>query len=131
MTVLSVGNIKTYRDLKVWNKSILLSKNIFSLTQKFPSNQQFGLKSQIERASVSVASNIAEGAGRNGTQEFIYHLGVALGSLFEVETQLVIANEIGFVDNEEMKKLLDLTNEIGRMISALKISLKKKCVANT
>ncbi len=131
MSVLSVSEVRTYRDLNVWKNSIIFSKNIYSLTQKFPANQQYGLKSQMERAAVSVASNIAEGAGRNGTKEFIYHLGIALGSLFEVETQIIIAKEIGFINEEELSGLLKSTGEIGRMIAGLRVSLEKKKVSNT
>jgi four helix bundle protein len=107
-------------------KSVQLSKAIYILTQKFPANQQYGLKSQIERAVVSIASNIAEGSGRNGTQEFIYHLGVAQGSLYEVETQLIIAREIGFLTLEDIGILLKNSDEISRMISGLIIKLKNK-----
>jgi four helix bundle protein len=118
--------IRNYRDLKVWQKAVQLSKEIFLITTKFPANQQYGLKSQIERSVVSIASNIAEGSGRNGRQEFIYHLGVAQGSLFEVETQLIIAKEIGFLSLEEVEKLLKISEEISRMISGLIIKLKNK-----
>lgn len=124
--------VKNYRDLKVWQKSILLSKNIYKIVETFPSNQQYGLRSQIERSSVSVASNIAEGSGRNGTSEFIYHLGIARGSLLEVETQLIIANEVGFISQDALTEILKITEEINRMINGLIIKLKqKKCSTNT
>lgn len=135
MSVLSVSEnilVKNYRDLKVWQKSILLSKNIYKIVETFPSNQQYGLRSQIERSSVSVASNIAEGSGRNGTSEFIYHLGIARGSLLEVETQLIIANEVGFISQDALTEILKITEEINRMINGLIIKLKqKKCSTNT
>ncbi len=130
MSVLSVREekvvIRNYRDLNVWKKSVELSKLVYLISQTFPANQQYGLRSQIERSAVSVASNIAEGSGRNGTNEFIYHLGIAQGSLFEVETQLIIANEIGFLPAEKLNDLLNLSEEIGRMINGLIIKLKRK-----
>lgn len=118
--------IKRYSDLKAWRNGIELVKDVYSITKLFPVNQQYGLKSQLERAAISVPSNIAEGSGRNGTQEFIYHLGIAQGSLYEVETQLVIAFEIGFINQETLDKLFNNTNEIGRMINGLIAKLKQK-----
>ena len=99
--------VKTHKDLDVWKQSIQLVKQIYKMTQIFPKHEIYGLTNQIRRAAVSVPSNIAEGAGRNSDKEFIQFLHISLGSLAEVETQLIIAAEIGYTKNIDI-----LMNEI-------------------
>ena len=90
--------IKTHKDLDVWKLSIQLVKDIYQLTSKFPSEEKFGLVAQIRRAAVSIPSNIYEGAARNSDKDYIRFLYISLGSLSEIETQLIIAEELGFSD---------------------------------
>ncbi len=89
--------IKTHKDLDVWKESMTLAKEVYRLTTNFPKEETFGLASQMRRAAVSIPSNIAEGAARNSTKEFIQSLYIALGSLAELETQLLLARELEFV----------------------------------
>lgn len=88
-----------HNDLNVWKESINLVKKVYKLTSMFPASEQFGLTSQIRRAVVSIPSNIAEGCGRNSDKELIRFCWISMGSLSEVETQLIIARELGFVDD--------------------------------
>ncbi len=93
------------------------------MTNLFPPHEKYGLCSQINRSVVSIPSNIAEGAGRNSSKEFIQFIGVATGSLYELETQLIIAEQIGFIKAEEFQLLSESIKEIGNMLFALKKSL--------
>lgn len=111
-----------YQKLEVWTRSIELTTIVYELTRSFPDEERFGLTSQIKRAVVSIASNIAEGAGRNSDKEFNQFLGYSLGSLCEVETQLIIARKLNFLSEESlidpMKKIIALKK--------MTISLKNK-----
>ena len=118
--------VNSYKDLLVWQQSVDLTVNIYTLTSSFPKSELFGLASQIQRAAVSVPSNIAEGHARDSTKEYLRFISIALGSLAEVETQLVIANKLQFLNNEMMGELLGKTGEIGRMLRGLQKSLKAK-----
>lgn len=113
-----------YKELKVWKEAIDLTQSIYMVSANFPSEEKFGLTSQIRRASVSVPSNISEGSGRNSIGEFKQFLGIANGSLCEVETQLIIAEKLNFVnENEELEELFDKIDHIQKMIFKLKNSL--------
>lgn len=101
-----------YSELTLWKKSISLVKYIYTVTQGFPSNEKFGLTSQLRRAAVSVPSNIAEGSGRTTVNAYINHLSIARGSLFELEAQVVIAQELGYLTGEIEAKVLGLTRPI-------------------
>src|SRR5262245_23840391 len=116
-----MGKLLYYQDLIVWQKSIQLVGKIYEVTQSFPKHEQFGLTSQIRRSAVSISANIAEGQARNGTKEFIYHLGVSLGSLAELETEVIIAFNLGFLQSKE--EILQSCAEIGRMLHGLIKSL--------
>tara|TARA_B100001079_G_C16145081_1_gene397358 strand:+ start:159 stop:515 length:357 start_codon:yes stop_codon:yes gene_type:complete len=89
----------THKDLDIWKLSIQLVKDIYQLTSKFPSEEKFGLTAQIRRSAVSVPSNISEGAARNSNKDYVRFLYIALGSLSEIETQLIIAKELSFSNN--------------------------------
>jgi four helix bundle protein len=117
-------NAKTYRDLHVWQRSIKLAKDIYQLTGKFPQQEVFGLTNQLRRASVSVPSNIAEGQGRQYKKEFVQFLYLAIGSLGELDTQLVLAEEIGYIDREELTRLTNEIGEIRKMLFGLIQSLR-------
>ena len=103
----------------VWQRAIQLSVAIYRLTAGFPKEELFGLTGQIRRASVSVASNIAEGYGRNSTGEYKQFLGMARGSNSEVETQLFIAKELGYGNPQTLKEAGDLCVEVGKMLRAI------------
>jgi len=105
--------VRTFRDLVVWQKAMELVTEIYRVTQKFPKEEIFGLMSQLRRAAVSVPSNIAEGQGRLTEKEFRQFLGNARGSLAEVETQIIIAQNLGYLDESSFKKLSTMVAEVG------------------
>lgn len=111
--------IKSYRDLKIWQKGIALVKTIYVLTRKFPKYETLGLASQMQRSAVSIPSNIAEGHARQHTGEYRHFLYIALGSAAELDTQTVIAYELGYITKAELTKVEQDITEIRRMIYAL------------
>lgn len=118
--------IRGYRDLLVWRKSMDWAEGIYEATSHWPRDERFGMISQIRRAAVSVASNIAEGAARRSTGEFMQFLGISRGSLAEAETQLLLAERLGFLPASDADALMGSAEEISRMLVALNISLKAK-----
>jgi four helix bundle protein len=112
-----MGN--SYRDLQVWRLSMQLAKEIYGITKDFPSDERFGLISQLRRAAVSIPSNIAEGQARYSQREFLRFISNARGSLAEVETQLLLSMELGYVPESEMQKLNRRTAEVGRLLNGL------------
>ncbi len=124
-----ISNVKYYRDLVVWQKAIQLTKMVYRISEHFPLGEKYGLISQMRRAAVSVPSNIAEGQGRNTTGEFVQFLSHAEGSLAEVDTQLVLAIELGFASNSELSELFDQIVEIRKMLQTLKKRLQEKKLA--
>ena len=112
-----------YKELEIWKRAIDLTVDVYDLTKNFPEDEKFGLTSQIKRAAVSVPSNIAEGAGRNSNKEFNQFLGISTGSLFEVETQLIIAERLNFLTSDQTEKVLQKSDEIVRMTKSLKNKL--------
>jgi four helix bundle protein len=118
--------LTSYHDLIVWQRAIDFVVECYRLTGKFPRTELYGLMCQLQRASVSIPSNIAEGAGRVHTREFIRHLGIARGSLFEAETQIIISQRLEFVTEEDTQPLLKLVSEVGRMLHGLIASLERK-----
>lgn len=120
------STVQSFRDLLVWQKSIQLATAIYRLTQAFPREEIFGLTSQMRRASVSIASNIAEGQGRIGTGEFQQFLGIARASSFELQTQLLIARNLNLGSKESIDESEALSLEISKMINGILKSLKQK-----
>ncbi len=116
---------RSFRDLDVWKLSIEFVKNIYKITNKFPNSEIYGLTSQLRRSAISIPSNIAEGQGRNSSKEFGQFLAIALGSLAELETQVIIAKEIGYLTGENLIPLLADMDVIRKMIKALASSLKQ------
>ncbi len=114
---------KTHKDLEVWKQSISFVTDIYKLTGNFPKEEIYGITSQIRRAAVSIPSNIAEGAGRNHDKEYLQFLSIALGSTSELETQIIISNNINYINTEQMNTILDKLNNIRKMIVGLKKSL--------
>lgn len=112
-----------HRELRVWQNAMSLVRDVYTVTKAFPIEEQFGLISQLRRAAVSVPSNIAEGAARTSKREFAQFLSVARGSLAEVETQILIAKDLGYLVHDE--EILAAISGLLRSISALMRSLKK------
>ena len=111
--------MKSYRDLIVWQKSMDVVTLIYKVVKQFPEDEKFGLTSQIKRSSVSVPSNIAEGYGRNYTKDYIRFLNIARGSLYEMQTQLQVAVNLGFIIEAELNKTKPLSKEVEKMLNSL------------
>ncbi len=115
-----------FKELSVWQKSRVLVKEIYLISQDFPSSEKFGLTTQIRRAAISISANIAEGCGRNSDKELVKFLGYSLGSAYELETELLLASDIGYISIEKLNSLLDKLIEIERMISGLITKISKE-----
>jgi len=116
--------VHNIQELKVWNESVDLAVNIYQTLKEFPVSEKYGLSDQIKRASVSIGSNIAEGAGRNTPKEFIHFLGIASGSASELFTQLEIALRIKILTSETSEKLQNQLTYIQKMIYKLHASIR-------
>lgn len=119
-----MGNLKTHKDLDVWQEGIELVTKVYAVVQDFPKEEKFGLVDQIKRASVSIPSNIAEGAARNSKKEFIHYLHIALGSLSELETQLTIASKLNFLKNTDIFR--DIEKEKSKTLGLLRYLKQEK-----
>jgi four helix bundle protein len=113
------GAIRSFRDLVAWQKAMDLCEHVYTLSKSFPAEERFGLTAQIRRAAVSVPSNIAEGYGRARTQDYLRFLNVALGSLAEVETQLLLSGRLGFRTDDDLASIMALVRELDRVLCAL------------
>lgn len=122
------GKINTYKDLIVWQKSIILVTKVYLLTHKFPSTEKFGLAAQLNRAAISVPSNIAEGWGRESTKNYLQFLRTSRGSLMEVETLLLISKNLNFITEKEQVDITKEIEEIGKILQGLIKSIKQKIV---
>lgn len=111
-------------DLVVWQRAVDLSVATYRLTQRFPREESYGLISQLRRASVSIASNIAEGYGRTSKDQYRHFLGIARGSYMELQTQLVIAGKLGFADSSQFEEVASIASEVGKMLSAILRNLR-------
>ena len=118
--------IRSYQDLDVWKKAMDLVTEVYTLTQAFPREEMYGLTSQVRRAVVSIPANIAEGWGRKSRKEYIQFLRIARGSLLELETLLLIANNLDYLSKEEIEPTLGRVEEISRMLSGLMSSLNRR-----
>jgi four helix bundle protein len=121
-----IMGVSSYRDLIVWQKAMDFVDLCYDLTALFPKSEQFNLVSQLQRAAVSVPSNIAEGQGREHTREFINHLSIARGSLYEAETQIQIAERRKYIISNDVNTALNLSAEIARMLHGLIQALERK-----
>jgi four helix bundle protein len=117
--------IKSYRDLETWEKAIELIEEVYKETRSFPKEEIYGLVSQMRRAAVSVASNIAEGQGRDSTNEFLRHLSIACGSLCELQTQMLIGHKLNYLSQQTHERLEDISASVARLIKGLANSLRK------
>lgn len=117
------GRFHDYKKLQVWESSISLATSIFKISATFPSSEIYGITSQIRRCAVSIPSNIAEGAGRNSDKSFSHFLSIAYGSACELETQLIIAKNLGYLQETNLTELSEKLGFIQKMIYKLNISL--------
>ena len=118
--------VESYRDLTVWQKAMDLAEMIISLTATLPREQVYGMSAQMQRAANSVPSNIAEGHARNSTKEYLYHISVSLGSIAELETQLMLCGRVKFLSEGEVTKALGISDEVGKMLRGIQRGLKEK-----
>ena len=119
-----MGQIRSYRDLTTWRKARALVKNVYELTKLLPAEDLYGLTRQIRRAAVSVPSNIAEGYGRGSRKDYMRFLQMGRGSLYELETQLLPASDLGYVDQARMEPVLAEVGECSRLLHGLLRSLR-------
>jgi len=118
--------LKNYKELNVWQKSYQLCLEIYNITKGFPKDEQYGLTSQIRRAAVSLPSNIAEGYGRKTTPDYLRSLYIAYGSCCELETQILLAGDLGYIKDTNIKELLATIGDVERMLKALIRALENK-----
>lgn len=119
-------HIQSYKDLLIWQKGMALVKSVYLLCEQLPKEEVFGLQSQMKRAAISIPSNIAEGYGRNYTQNYVQFLRIARGSLLELETQLIISKELKLVGNKLYQKVQGLITEENKMLNAFIKSISKE-----
>ena len=120
--------VKRYKDLIAWQKAMSLVEHVYQISRSFPKEELYGLTSQVRRAAVSIPSNIAEGHCRNGPREFVHHLSIALGSLGEMETQLILAHRLGYLG--DASPVLEMASETGRLLVGLTHSLERHAAAS-
>lgn len=125
ISVQYMAYIKSYKQLIVWQKSIQLVKNVYNLTEKFPSSEMFGLTSQMRRCAVSIPSNIAEGYGRKSKKEYLQFYSISYGSALELETQVIISKELGFVPKNSYKEIDMVLKEVASMLNAMMSKMKQ------
>lgn len=119
-----MAQISSYRDLLVWQKAMSLVTEVYSISQSFPSPEMYGLTSQIRRCAVSIPSNIAEGYGRNSTADYRRFLQIAVGSLFELQTQIEIAFNLNYITKDVFDTFFEKTIELDRMLLSLISKIK-------
>jgi four helix bundle protein len=112
-----------FKELIVWQKSRVLVKNLFILTKKYPNDESYEIVSQMRRAAVSIPSNIAEGSGRNSNKDFRRFLDIAVSSAYELETQLIISSDLGYISEDEFNNITKDIHEVQKMIYGFKKSL--------
>jgi four helix bundle protein len=117
--------MNNYEKLKVWQDSVELVVQVYGLSNSFPKSEQYGLTNQINRSAVSIPSNIAEGAGRNSSKEFHQFLGIASGSISELNTQLIIAYKLSFINEEVLKDTQNKLSSVHKMLYKLQSSIQK------
>ena len=115
-----------FKELKVWQQAMNLVKEIYTYSKKFPSDEKYCLTQQIQRAAISIPSNIAEGSGRNSDKEFIRFLDIAYGSSFELETQIILSFELKYITEEDFNKFKILISDVQKMIYGLTNTLQSK-----
>jgi four helix bundle protein len=117
--------VTSYKELETWQVAMRLVAEVYRVTKEFPKEEVYGLTNQLRRAAVSVPSNIAEGEGRDSTKEFLHHLSIARGSLYETETQLLIAKQLDYLKQSDADSISATIAGVGRLINGLARSLQK------
>ena len=120
------GDFKSYKDLEVWRKAMDLVRNIYKITKTYPDDEKFGLSIQMRKAAISIPSNIAEGHARLSTAEFMRFISITLGSVAELETQIIISFDLDYINQECRNQLVTQTDIIGKMLRGLYKSLDKR-----
>jgi four helix bundle protein len=128
---LKKSGISSFRDLKVWQTAMALAEEAYAITAAFPGKEMYGLSQQIQRASVSIPSNIAEGHARDSSREYLHHLSIAIGSLAELETQLELAARLHYLDEIRLKAVLQNAAVTGMMLRALQRAMKNRLRSTT
>jgi four helix bundle protein len=123
--------VNSYRDLRVWQAAMDLVTQVYAVTRGFPKHEVFALCNQMQRAAISVPSNIAEGHEREHIKEYLHHLSMAQASLAELETQMEISLRLGYTQAEQFGQLFDFTQSLGRQLRSLRNSLSKSRTTNT
>ncbi|MFN2502220.1 MAG: four helix bundle protein [Pyrinomonadaceae bacterium] len=118
--------MRSHEKLDAWRKSVDLVIEIYKLTKEFPSDEKFGMTSQTRRAAVSIPANIAEGAARESDKDFIRFLSIAQGSASELETEILIANRLGFLSDVNYRLTIKALDDVGRMLTGLSRHLRQK-----
>lgn len=118
--------LRSYRELEVWQRAMELAKECYGIAHRLPRTETYGLASQLRRSAVSVPSNIAEGYGRKHRREYLQYAAIANGSLCEVETQLLLAEGVGYIAASEMQRAWGLCGETSKMLTALRWALERK-----
>ena len=118
-------SLQSYRELIVWQKSMSLAEKVYRCTPQLPREETFGLRSQLTRAAVSIPANIAEGQARHGTGEFLHFLGIARGSLAELETLLTLCGRLAYFPPNSVAELLSNCEEVGKLLTGLVQSLRR------
>jgi len=121
----ATGPVRSYRDLRVWQQAMDLAEETYRATERFPEHERYGLVTQIRRAAVSVASNIAEGNARS-TGDYLRHLLVSSGSLTEMETQFMLSDRLGFIQHGQAESLLGTCDQVGHMLGGLRRTLRAR-----
>jgi four helix bundle protein len=117
------AKVKHYKELKIWQKGMVLAKEVYRVTEKFPAAEKYGLAAQLRRAAVSVPSNIAEGQARSGTREFLQFLSHANGSLAELETQIILSVDLGYCGVPDVSSISQGIAELQKMLAAIRRKL--------
>src|SRR6266511_5452496 len=123
---MSEVRFKSYRDLEVWQLAIAFARQIYEVTGSFPGDERFGLINQMRRAAVSIPSNIAEGQARSSTAEFQRFIAIAMGSVAELETQVLLSQDLGFLNQDQQQQLMPKLDQIGKMLRGLYRSLDRR-----
>lgn len=121
-----MAQLRSFKDLAAWQKAMDLVESVYSLSRRFPSDERFGLTAQVRRAAISIPSNIAEGYARRGRADYVRFLDMARGSANEIETQLIAAARLGFLDNSAADGVMSLVGEVQRILMGLTKSLRGK-----
>ena len=119
-----MDKIRSYKDLLVWQKAINIITDVYTATKKFPSEERFGLSSQVQRAAVSIAANIAEGHGRGTRNDYAHFLDMANGSISELETLFIIVRKLSYCTDQECSKIEGQLHEVGKMLGSLRSKLR-------